>query len=141
MQKHRVEEVSQFDGRVEDESQFDNNHEDDYQIATPEVFVPCDLSAEERDAPGDGTDDPAPDIVVSSEVGGASGITSLGSDAHGDGSDDEPFIDDEPAPEIIQPTEGGRGPSTQLCVEVDACLEIIRGVRVVSRPPNPDAKC
>ncbi|KAK1665629.1 hypothetical protein QYE76_053788 [Lolium multiflorum] len=45
--KHRVEEVSQFDGRFEDESQFD--------------------------APVDGTDD-------------------------------EPFIDEGPAPEIIQPT-------------------------------------
>ena len=73
MQKHRVEEVSQFDGRVEDESQFDENHEDDYQIATPDVVVPCDLSVEERDAPGDGTDDPVPDIIVSSVVGGASG--------------------------------------------------------------------
>ncbi|KAK1695274.1 hypothetical protein QYE76_011971 [Lolium multiflorum] len=80
--KHRVEEVSQFDGRFEDESQFD--------------------------APVDGTDD-------------------------------EPFIDEGPAPEIIQPTEGGRGPSTQLCVEVDARPEIISGVRVVSRPPSPDA--
>ncbi|KAK1648427.1 hypothetical protein QYE76_066232 [Lolium multiflorum] len=80
--KHRVEEVSQFDGRFEDESQFD---------------------------------------------------------AHVDGTDDEPFIDEGPAPEIIQPTEGGRGPSTQLCVEVDARPEIIRDVRVVSRPPNPDA--
>ncbi|KAK1695952.1 hypothetical protein QYE76_012649 [Lolium multiflorum] len=77
--KHRVEEVSQFDGRFEDESQFD--------------------------APVDGTDD-------------------------------EPFIDEGPAPEIIQPTEGGRGPSTQLCVEVDARREIIRGARVVSRPPS-----
>ncbi|KAK1694555.1 hypothetical protein QYE76_011252 [Lolium multiflorum] len=67
--KHRVEEVSQFDGRFEDESQFD----------TPV-----------------------------------------------DGTDDEPFIDEGPAPEIIQPTEGGRGPSTQLCVEVDARPEIIR---------------
>ncbi|KAK1606033.1 hypothetical protein QYE76_029706 [Lolium multiflorum] len=66
--KHRVEEVSQFDGRFEDESQFD--------------------------APMDGTDD-------------------------------EPFIDEGPAPEIIQPTEGGRGPSTQLCVEVDARPEIM----------------
>ncbi|KAK1692931.1 hypothetical protein QYE76_009628 [Lolium multiflorum] len=66
--KHRVEEVSQFDGRFEDESQFD--------------------------APVDGTDD-------------------------------EPFIDEGPTPEIIQPTEGGRGPSTQLCVEVDARPEII----------------
>jgi hypothetical protein len=101
LQKHRVEEESQFDGRVEDESQFDKNHEDDYQTATPEVFVPCDLSAEERDAPGDGTDDPAPEIVVSSEVGGASGITSLGSNAPVDGTVDEPFIDEEPAPEII----------------------------------------
>ncbi|KAK1602051.1 hypothetical protein QYE76_027209 [Lolium multiflorum] len=80
--KHRVKEVSQFDGRFEDESQFD--------------------------APVDGTDD-------------------------------EPFIDEGPAPEIIQPTEGGRGPSTQLCVEVDARPEIITGVRVVSRPPSPDA--
>ena len=78
MQKHRVEEVSQFDGRFEDESQF---------------------------------------------------------------HDDEPFIDEGPAPEIIQPTEGGRGLSTQLCVEVDARPEIIRGVRVVSGPPSPDAKC
>ena len=103
--------------------------------------MPCDLSAEERDAPGDGTDDPAPDIVVSSEIGGASGITSLGSDAPVDGTDDEPFIDEGPAPEIIQPTEGGRGPSTQLCVEVDARPKIIRGVPVVSRPPSPDAKC
>ncbi|KAK1683666.1 hypothetical protein QYE76_044514 [Lolium multiflorum] len=49
--KHRVEEVSQFDGRFEDESQFD--------------------------APVDGTDD-------------------------------GPFIDEGPAPEIIQPTEGGQ---------------------------------
>ncbi|KAK1648457.1 hypothetical protein QYE76_066262 [Lolium multiflorum] len=80
--KHRVKEVSQFDGRFEDESQFD--------------------------APVDGTDD-------------------------------EPFIDEGPAPEIIQSTEGGRGPSTQLCVEVDARPEIITGVRVVSRPPSPDA--
>ena len=51
------------------------------------------LLAEERDAPGDGTDDPAPDIVLSREVGGASGITSLGSDAPGDGTVDEPFKD------------------------------------------------
>ncbi|KAK1680530.1 hypothetical protein QYE76_041378 [Lolium multiflorum] len=80
--KHRVEEVSQFDGRFEDESQFD--------------------------APVDGTDD-------------------------------EPFIDEGPAPEIIQPTEGGRGPSTQLCVEVDARRRSSGGVRVVSRPPSPDA--
>jgi hypothetical protein len=84
LQKHRVEEVSQFDGRFEDESQFD--------------------------APVDGTDD-------------------------------EPIIDEGPAPEIIQPTEGGRGPSTQLCVEADARPEIIRGVPVVSGPPSPDAKC
>ena len=77
MQKHRVEEVSQFDGRFEDESQFD---------------------------------------------------------------DDEPFIDECPAPEIIQPTEGGRGPSTQLCVEEDAHPEIFRGIPVVSGPPSPDAK-
>ena len=63
--------------------------------------MPHVLSAEERDAPGDGTDDPAPDIVVSREVGGPSGITSLGSDAPRDGTDDEPFIGEEPAPEII----------------------------------------
>ena len=66
MQKHRVEEVSQFDGRFEDESQFD--------------------------APVDGTDD-------------------------------GPFIEEGPAPEIIQPTEGGRGPSTQLCVEVESLVD------------------
>ena len=102
--------------------------------------MPYVLSAEGRDAPGDGTDDLAHDIVVSREVGGASGITSLGSDAPGDGTDDEPFIDDEPAPEIIHPTKGGCGPSTQLCVEVDARPEIIRGVRVVSRLPSPAAK-
>ena len=84
MQKHRVEEVSQFDGRFEDESQFD---------------APVDVT------------------------------------------DDKSFIDEGPAPEIIQPTEGGRGPSTQFCVEVDAHPEIIRGVPVVSGPPSPDAKC
>ncbi|KAK1614380.1 hypothetical protein QYE76_019897 [Lolium multiflorum] len=60
-------------------------------------------------------------------------------DAPVDGTDDEPFIDEGPAPEIIQPTEGGGGPSTQLCVEVDARREIIRCVRVVSRPASPDA--
>ena len=48
--------------RVEDESQFAENHEEDSQIATPEIFVPHVLSAEESDAPGDGTDDPAPDF-------------------------------------------------------------------------------
>ena len=102
--------------------------------------MPHVLSTEERDAPGDGTDDPAPDIVVSREGGGGSGITSVGSDAPGDGSDDEPFIDDEPAPEIIQLIEGGCGSSTQLSAEVDARPEIIRGVRVVSGPPNPAVK-
>ena len=51
--------------------------------------MPHVLSAEESDAPGDGTDDPAPDIVVLQ----AGGITSVGSNAPGDGSDDEPFYD------------------------------------------------
>ncbi|KAK1682664.1 hypothetical protein QYE76_043512 [Lolium multiflorum] len=140
--KHRVEEVSQFDGRFEDESQFD--------------------------APVDGTDDepfidegPAPEIIQSTE-GGRGPSTQLcvevdarpeiitgvrvvsrppSPDAPVDGTDDEPLIDEGPAPEIIQPTEGGRGPSTQLCVEEDAHPEIIRGVPVVSGPPSPDAKC
>ena len=58
-----------------------------------------------------------------------------------DGTDDEPLIDEGPAPEIIQPTEGGRGPSTQLCVEVDARPEIIRCVSAVLGPPSPNAKC
>ncbi|KAK1682812.1 hypothetical protein QYE76_043660 [Lolium multiflorum] len=140
--KHRVEEVSQFDGRFEDESQFD--------------------------APVDGTDDepfidegPAPEIIQPTE-GGRGPSTQLcvevdarpeiirgvrvvsrppSPDAPVDGTDDEPLIDEGPAPEIIQPTEGGRGPSTQLCVEEDAHPEIIRGVPVVSGPPSPDAKC
>ncbi|KAK1630598.1 hypothetical protein QYE76_004913 [Lolium multiflorum] len=140
--KHRVKEVSQFDGRFEDESQFD--------------------------APVDGTDDepfidegPAPEIIQSTE-GGRGPSTQLcvevdarpeiitgvrvvsrppSPDAPVDGTDDEPLIDEGPAPEIIQPTEGGRGPSTQLCVEEDAHPEIIRGVPVVSGPPSPDAKC
>ncbi|KAK1619072.1 hypothetical protein QYE76_024589 [Lolium multiflorum] len=140
--KHRVEEVSQFDGRFEDESQFD--------------------------APVDGTDDepfidegPAPEIIQPTE-GGRGPSTQLcvevdarpeiitgvrvvsrppSPDAPVDGTDDEPFIDEGPAPDIIQPTEGGRGPSTQLCVEEDAHPEIIRGVPVVSGPPSPDAKC
>ncbi|KAK1610585.1 hypothetical protein QYE76_034258 [Lolium multiflorum] len=140
--KHRVEEVSQFDGRFEDESQFD--------------------------APVDGTDDgpfidegPAPEIIQPTE-GGRGPSTQLcvevdarpeiitgvrvvsrppSPDAPVDGTDDEPFIDEGPAPEIIQPTEGGHGPSTQLCVEADARPEIIRGVPVVSGPPSPDAKC
>jgi hypothetical protein len=142
LQKHRVEEVSQFDGRFEDESQFD--------------------------APVDGTDDepfidegPAPEIIQPTE-GGRGPSTQLcvevdarpeiitgvrvvsrppSPDAPVDGTDDEPLIDEGPAPEIIQPTEGGRGPSTQLCVEEDAHPEIIRGVPVVSGPPSPDAKC
>ncbi|KAK1683612.1 hypothetical protein QYE76_044460 [Lolium multiflorum] len=140
--KHRVKEVSQFDGRFEDESQFD--------------------------APVDGTDDepfidegPAPEIIQPTE-GGRGPSTQLcvevdarpeiitgvrvvsrppSPDAPVDGTDDEPLIDEGPAPEIIQPTEGGRGPSTQLCVEEDAHPEIIRGVPVVSGPPSPDAKC
>ncbi|KAK1681388.1 hypothetical protein QYE76_042236 [Lolium multiflorum] len=140
--KHRVEEVSQFDGRFEDESQFD--------------------------APVDGTDDepfidegPAPDIIQPTE-GGRGPSTQLcvevdarpeiisgvrvvsrppSPDAPVDGTDEEPFIDEGPTPDIIQPTEGGRGPSTQLCVEEDAHPEIIRGVPVVSGPPSPDAKC
>jgi hypothetical protein len=110
------------------------------------IFVPHVLSVEERevhlerDASGDGIDHPASDIVVSREGGGASGITSLGSDAPADGSNVKPFIDDELALEIIQPIEGSCGASTQLCVQVDARPKTFRGVQVDSRPSNPAAK-
>jgi hypothetical protein len=63
--------------------------------------MPHVLSVEESDAPGDGIDGPDPSIVISREGGGGSSITSVGFDAARDGSDVEPFIDDEHVPEII----------------------------------------
>jgi hypothetical protein len=101
IEAYRVEEVSQFDGKIEDKSQFGENPIQDSQVAKTEIFVPRVLSAEDIDAPGDDTNDPALDIVVSWEGGGASGLTCLGPHAPGDGGDNEPFIDDEPAPCVL----------------------------------------